>query len=143
MSFAMITPNDSSWIQQLAIRASAEEDDPELREAAAQTGGLPVYTDIGGVLVLMPTGTVVRYDPESAISTDEHSAGWKVLALTRAARKFPQLAALCPPRPDRAVTCAQCDGSGVLQGNVDCGTCFGTGWISGSGPDPSSGPEPG
>jgi hypothetical protein len=126
----MITRDESSFIQQLAERASTHEDDPDLRQAAARTGGLPVYADLGGVLVLTPAGTVLRYDPETGRSTDESESRWKALALTRAARRFSQLAALRPPRPDRgAVICPQCDGAGEVLGNVDCGVCFGRGWI--------------
>jgi hypothetical protein len=94
-----------------------------------QVVGLPVYADAGGVLLLTPAGNVLRLDSETGEMTEETDWGWRALAITRAARKFPELAALRPSRPQDAVTCRQCDGAGLVLGQLDCGTCYGLGWI--------------
>jgi hypothetical protein len=95
----------------------------------AQVEGLPVYADAGGMLLVTPTGSVLRFDSETVQITKETEWGWRALAIAHAVRKFPELIALCPQRPGDAVTCPQCDGAGVVLGQLDCGTCYALGWI--------------
>jgi len=83
---------------------------------------------MGGVLVLAPDGSVLHYDPDGGRVSSVAEERWRVLALVKAARKFPELQPLRPRRPDAAVTCAQCGGEGVILGGVDCGECSGSGW---------------
>jgi hypothetical protein len=106
-----------------AVGASPSVD----RDAAARTGGVPVYADMGGVLVIMPDCSVLYYNPETDRVNPVDDC-WRVVALVKAAKKFRELQQLRPVRPDNAVTCAQCGGEGVVLGRLDCGVCFGTGW---------------
>lgn len=116
-----------------AIRAlsrdAAQHDRDEVRAAARLTGGVPVHWDLGGVLAVTPDGGVAYYDPETGEVCVEREAGWRTLARVKAARKYPELQTLLPERPGTAVTCSQCGGSGTVFGHIDCGACFGAGWI--------------
>jgi hypothetical protein len=91
------------------------------RDMAVQFGGLGVYGDIGGALVLRPDGSVlsVGWDDEVA---SEPSPGWRVIALAAASYWYPELAALAPERPPTARPCWKCGGPG-------CESCFGMGWL--------------
>jgi hypothetical protein len=55
---------------------------------------LPVYADIGGVLLLGAKVTVLVYDPETGIATRTDDAAWRTAALVRAAQPDPELASL-------------------------------------------------
>jgi hypothetical protein len=99
-------------------------------EAAKNTGGLPVQCDMGGVLLLTPLGEVLHYDPERKTAASVTDSKWRTAALVKAARKYPELAALHPARPNDAVVCTQCGGVGRMFGVADCGVCMGTGWLA-------------
>jgi hypothetical protein len=99
-----------------------------VREAARRTGGLPVWSDMGGVLVLMPTTEVVQYDPETGTSAPVHDLRWIHVSLVKAARSHAELVSLAPARPADAVECTQCGGSGRLFDTLDCSQCMGAGW---------------
>ena len=118
----------ASIIRRLSDEAAARASNEDVREAVMKTGGVPVHTDLGGILLVAPDGQVLHYDPESGrVQAPGHN--WKQLALAKAARRFPELEELRPRKPDGAAECRACEGSGVLQEGVDCGTCFGAGWL--------------
>ena len=122
------TAEISKSIRRLA-KAAQESDSSAIKEAAQATGSLPVHTDMGGALVVTPECDVVQYDFETgATRTPEES--WRTLALVKAARKFPELRNLAPPKPTEAIDCPSCGGVGVVSGNMDCGVCWGVGWTS-------------
>jgi hypothetical protein len=108
----------------------AEEPDSSVRKDAARaTGGLPVYCDVDGCLVLLETEEVVRYEPDTGRVTAVTEERWRRAALVAAARRFPSLADLRPIRPTCAITCESCRGEGEILAGVPCGVCMGTGWI--------------
>jgi hypothetical protein len=115
-------------IKRLSSEAVTAASPLEAREAAARTGGIPVYADMGGILVVAPDGSVLHYDPDNGQVSPVREDCWRIVALVKAARKFPELRQLQPRKPDTASTCAQCGGEGVVFGNIDCGVCWGTGW---------------
>jgi hypothetical protein len=115
----------SKLSQQVALTGAHE-----LSQAAAATGGLPVHADAGGVLVIDRAGSVLHYDPDAGTALQVTDVRWQTLALSKAARMFPELESLRPLRPSAAVDCPQCGGSGVVLGTTDCGRCFTTGWIT-------------
>lgn len=78
---------------------------------------------------MTPQGSIAFYDPEANVVTTEPEKDWQTLAFAKAARNFPELQSLAPVRPDHAVTCSECGGSGSFLENTECGTCWGTGWI--------------
>ena len=107
---------------------SSERDD--LRAAAVATGGAQVYADMGGILVILESGDVVCFDPDTSTIQPVTDIRWRAVAIVHGARKFPALARLLPPRPTGAIVCG---GSGTVFGNVTCGTCFGLGWLDSDG----------
>ena len=117
-------------INRLSEEVAAGDSLRETREAAARTGGVPVYADMGGILVLAPDGSVLQYEPTSGKIEAVVESKWRILALVRAARKHPELSALRPMRPNTARTCRQCGGTGIVLGQADCGVCYGTGWTA-------------
>ncbi|MDB4916610.1 MAG: hypothetical protein JWM95_4254 [Gemmatimonadetes bacterium] len=98
------------------------------RSAAKATNGLPVYEDMGGVLVLCENGDVLRYDPETRRVEIVAEAKWRRVAYAFAARTYLELQSL-RQRPVGAVECPVCSGSGYVLGDAVCGNCFGMGWI--------------
>jgi len=99
------------------------------REAAARTGGLPVYATMGGILVIRPDGTVVWMLDDSGTVEEVREEGWRLVALTHAVQKYPELKSLAPVRPAGATECKACGGRGwVLLESVVCGDCSSTGW---------------
>jgi hypothetical protein len=116
-------------ISRLTAEAARESESSAIKEAARATGALPVHTDMSGALALTSNGDVIQYDFETG-TTSAPEENWRIAALTKAARRFPELRDLAPPRPNSAVDCPSCSGRGVILGNMDCGTCFGTGWTA-------------
>lgn len=98
------------------------------QEAAHRTGGVPVYSDMSGCLLIQPDGQIVRFDYETEAIAPELRPQWLKIAKHSAARRFPALTALLPPKPPHARLCEQCDGSGEISG-AWCGRCFGVGWL--------------
>ena len=111
--------------REAALDATAED----MRQAAALTGGLPVYADIGGVILLMPDGAVAYYDTEQRCARAVDDESWRTVAFVRAAKRYPELQGLHPARPMDACVCPQCAGAGEVVAGVGCGKCLGTGWV--------------
>jgi DnaJ-class molecular chaperone len=88
-----------------------------------------VYADLGGVLVVNADGEILRFDPETDKVSIVDDEGWRALALCRASRRSPELSQLKPPRPAKSVECPQCGGEGSVFGGIECGKCFGLGWL--------------
>jgi hypothetical protein len=118
-------------IRRLAAHAAAHGEPDVVREAAALTGGLPVYSDMGGTLVVSPSREVLVYDHDTRSVKPEDDARWRTLARAKAAKRFPELAELSPVRPHNAMDCTACDGRGVILDSADCGVCMSLGWVEG------------
>jgi hypothetical protein len=127
MSQPPLPPQDDV-IRQLSSEAQQESSSQEQRTAALRTGGVPVYEDMGGILIVMPQGVVMHYDPEHQRATPVTDERWRTVAYVQAARRFPRLSGLLPSRPEGAPTCESCSGTGKVHG-VDCGRCAGLGWV--------------
>jgi hypothetical protein len=116
---------EKSVSEQIALLAAAQRAGKEChdwqQELAERFGGLAVYGDLGGALVLRPDGSALGlgWDDEKAA---EPSPGWRIIALAAASYQFPELAALAPERPPGAHPCWLCAGAG-------CESCFGLGWL--------------
>jgi len=109
--------------------------DPRLKyhqEAARKHGFLPLYAGWLATLGIRPDGSFVRWeqedDPETI--TELSNPYLQRMAICEGAKKYPELRALLPPRPDTAETCNKCDGTGTMRGLSDfvC-HCGGAGWI--------------
>ena len=115
-------------IRRLAAKAAQTAESSAIRQVAEATGALPVHVDMGGALVITAEGDVVQYDLETG-ATVRPNEDWKVLALAKASRRFPELKELAPKKPPNAIQCPSCAGTGTMPGNTDCATCWATGWI--------------
>jgi hypothetical protein len=114
-------------LERLIDTAASSVEPVSTREAAIATGALPVYCDLGGFLAITAGGKVLHYDPERKLVSAVVDETWRRAALVHAVRKHPELSELFP-RPNTAVVCPQCGGSGLLMGKADCGWCMGAGW---------------
>lgn len=88
------------------------------RDAARATGGVPVYEDVGGILVIGPDRGVLLYTPSdgrATLATDP----WERMAFIRAAKLHDELAGLAPPRPGDARICTCCGGTGAREAEND------------------------
>lgn len=112
------------------VRAVAESPDtPEAyRNAARQTGALPVHCDMGGCLAIAPDGEIVEFDPETESVQPVRDEVWRRRALVKAARRYEALRDLQPQKPADARACAACGGQGVVVDDLDCAECAGLGW---------------
>jgi hypothetical protein len=106
------------------------------RAAVRATGGLPVYSDLGGVLVLAPDGSIRLFDHAGTVAPVV-DVKWENVARVRAAENYPALRAVAPVRPANAALCTFCRGAGKVKEHLDaiCGQCGGTGWLP---PEPGS-----
>jgi len=94
-------------------------------------GALPVYSDMGGDILLTPSGDVVFLDDEGVVTAlPDAPPDWALVARIAAAEKYPELAAIVPTRPDSAPNCPACGGAGrQLELRLRCGSCLGLGWV--------------
>jgi len=106
---------------------------------AAQRGAegtLLLVRDWTHDVVLLPGGDVLVLDTEDGQAPRTATEEEARTALFRAIRHYPELLSLLPSRPSEAVTCDQCDGTGVLIASLQnpalrglvC-RCGGAGWV--------------
>jgi hypothetical protein len=105
---------------------------------ATRFGAVPFYDDLGGCILLSPSGEwVFVHSNQDWLSTVEYerefSDDWKTSAIRAASRRHPELLELMPERPSGARVCELCDGAGVTDSLEDvhlgCGSCWGKGWV--------------
>jgi hypothetical protein len=122
-----------------AVQAGEERDDwlghDGYRDLARRVGALPVWSDMGGYILLRPDGELLTMDDGEAPRPLTHK-GWRLLGLVSAAELFPELRPLLPPRPADAGSCPRCAGNCVerwrlegKRGITPCGKCWGLGWL--------------
>jgi uncharacterized protein (TIGR02996 family) len=123
-----------------AFQAGVPRDDwpknDAFRELARRHDALPIYADMGGVMLLTPDGEVLGIGHDDERPQPEIDQGWRLIGLASAAEFFPELRPLLPPRPCTAMPCPQCEGNGVKRYPVEvgrgistCGKCWGMGWL--------------
>lgn len=123
-----ISPALSQRISELILDYLADPLSPH-RDLAEATRALPVYSDMGGTLLLTPGGEILmRAHDTDEPPAPESSPCWRLIALVRASERHPELAALLPRRPADAPACAECGGAGHVFNSAICGACFGLGW---------------
>lgn len=129
----MTIQNWNSELAELVARLCASvAADPQRSEAdrlaAKMTGGVPVYSDMQGSLVLTEDGRILRWmaDEEKAEAVNDDR--WTRIALRRAGAAYAGLSQLVPRRPTDASDCVACRGTGTILESVDCAVCAGYGW---------------
>ena len=113
-----------------------ELSDPYERAIAAELGALPIAGDMGGYLAPRPDGEILSCAwQEPREPRAEPEARVRNAALFRGSRRYPELAALVPARPETARTCPHCEGTGEESytrehgiSNIVC-YCGGLGWL--------------
>ena len=94
---------------------------------------LPLYIGWTKTTAIKPNGQLVVWNTEDDTTiTEEMDRQAFHASLTEGARRYPELDFLIPERPNDAVLCEACQGTGKLEPNklqaVICG-CGGVGWI--------------
>ncbi len=144
MKISVVSPADIS--AELADYLSATQDTSHLLEAwAVRHHVLPLMGDIMGCWALTTSAELVffSWDQPEQLDIVEGLAHEKALlnaALAHGSRRYPRLSAMLPSRPQDAVTCTTCDGSGKIPNvpeNVVC-LCAGLGWLPASAVQPLS-----
>jgi hypothetical protein len=121
-------------VEQLLSEYVAETtpDSLGLREAANRLRFLPLVNDMGGCFGIRPNGEIVSCLWDELDHVRIETDPWiRAMVIYRGSLRRPVLQALVPQRPETAVRCPSCDGTGKLagySGNVVCG-CGGLGWL--------------
>ena len=105
------------------------------RPGSVAHGGITLYADIGGAIILRPSGDFVCVDLAGGRIGEEVDEGWRTIALVAGALDHPVLRELLPKKPREANDCDQCDGTGRITLGLQercalafCGQCKGLGW---------------
>jgi uncharacterized protein (TIGR02996 family) len=108
----------------------------QFRQLARRHNALPLYGDLGGMLLLRSGGELLSMAHDDEEPRIETCLGWRLIALTAGADFFPQLRPLLPPRPASAAPCQSCHGTGMAwqclerdDGKTPCSDCWGLGWL--------------
>jgi hypothetical protein len=99
--------------------------------AGKQYGGIPLLADMGGVSLLVPDGRILEVTWDSGTLAQPLSSYPETVAIVAGAQRYPWLSELIPARPEDAVVCSVCSGSGKILksgGRFFCGACGALGW---------------
>lgn len=104
------------------------------QEASRRFQLLPLRADLGGFVGLRQDGELmtVTWDEEGLEPTATSDKESRLAAVTSGARRYPELSFLIPPRPESAVGCKSCSGTGWIpksEPEIQCGRCWGLGWV--------------
>jgi hypothetical protein len=107
------------------------------QELACRFDAVPVYSDLGGALLLRPDGKILRVGWEDEEKAEPADQRWSLMGRVAAAEFFPELRALAPSPPASADNCPNCGGAGLerwwvegVKGVTFCGRCCGLGWLT-------------
>lgn len=122
---------------------------PDLQRLAAAERVLPLVTDMGGVIAINARGDVVTFPFDTNAEGDvvayplnkwatpraELDPRIRNTALFQGSKKYPELIALVPSKPDGSHVCPDCGGTGIEPNaaklkldNIIC-YCGGLGWL--------------
>ncbi len=108
-------------------------DDPEFVAVVRRLRAWPVYSDMGGTLLIDVDGEVHGLDHDTMEVGPGPDVSWKTAAWVHAARKVPEIREALPARSADAIDCPDCGGQGTIQVTsgvrLDCGRCWGLGWL--------------
>lgn len=133
----LVTTRRNAYFESIDRQKQAGEDiEPGERyqhEFAREHNVLPIGMEYFVEYYLHPDGRLIRYstfvEEVDAINDDEWSLAY---GLRIGSKKYPEFAALIPPRPENATTCSSCKGTGQVidkEGWNACWHCFGLGWL--------------
>jgi hypothetical protein len=114
------------------------EEPLDLRKLASELSVLPMMLDMGGCYAIRPDGEIISFSWDEPFKLDiEKDARIQRLVLASGVKKYPELKNLLPTRPDEAIECSSCNGTGVdrfvAEHGLDPETivcfCGGLGWL--------------
>jgi hypothetical protein len=114
------------------ILDKSQHGDDHKTKITTLTHCLPLYSDMGGSILISKTGEFLRLDSDTGTVSALQEETWETIALVSLARDYPDLAELRRSRPENAVTCPDCSGTGrvtIAQVDLIGGKCASTGWI--------------
>lgn len=106
----------------------------DVDEEAARYGGISLMGTIGSIWLLRPDGTFWDVDDDWGKPVQPLSEQFHTTALVAGSERHSWLRELLPQRPNAAVDCSQCAGTGKLRpvGAPEhfayCPRCHGLGW---------------
>lgn len=116
--------------------AESTPDSNNLRRLAAEANVLPLFVDMGGVFCINAAGDIISFSWDNMelpkVETDPRIRN---IVLFQGSKKYPDLKGLIPEKPDEAITCPHCRGTGIesfsAMHNIDGVVCYcgGLGWI--------------
>jgi hypothetical protein len=126
----------SHRIEELIAKVQTQDHLWPIAAIAREHHALTVYCDMGGCLALRPNGEVLCIPDDPATSVHvETDALQRNLALVQAGKRYSDLRDLYPVRPDDAISCSDCGGTGTNPVTAHAGfeaiicKCAGTGWL--------------
>lgn len=99
-----------------------------VRALAREHRAVPLYLGWTAVVFARESGEVSLYDTEYGTGWSRPSPWLRRMALKHASMACDALGAALPPRPDDAVTCDVCTGTGRIREPFIC-KCGGYGWV--------------
>jgi hypothetical protein len=112
--------------------AAAIADFPVDQADDFESGALPLYADIRGVIGIRPDGTLLEWSHDGGGRDirpveDRH---WVLIAVVAGARRYPKLRGLLSARGPDAVECQCRKIPSCISGLIWCGKCGGLGWVA-------------
>ena len=106
------------------------------KKLAEELKALPIAVGWWSYSFLSPTGEVITVDAETNERQKSSTPQDLLRAIVWGSQRYPKLASFIPERPESAISCQFCQGSGRLETNVgkraqggSCPHCAGLGWL--------------
>lgn len=109
--------------------AETDFQDDEERRLSGALGALPIGTSLWSQVFLAPDAVVIATGFEANEFDRSRDTQDLIRAIVWASKRYPRLASFIPTRPEAAIECTHCLGSGLLSGGpAKCIFCGGLGW---------------
>ena len=131
-----LTPDESQFVRHLINNFAVENQDSNLRwqiPYVTQHQAIPLYYGWFETTALTATGEIVMWNAEGEYDGLRKPNDPHIVMCSRmeGLQRYPQLKSLRPARPDDAVTCSSCKGTGRISlpnGSELFCRCDGLGW---------------
>lgn len=114
-----------------AIEGLKKNNDPTYMELAVRFDALPVACELSGCILLRESGEVLTLentgDARPRIARDVRPF---LRAFVNLQKSYPEINRVLLERPASGVDCSECRGTGKNRWNLECGPCYGLGWVT-------------